>query len=810
MKRHLLFGMGTLLAAALTLGGCSSEDDLTAYSNRIWNVTGTGQKDADPELTRGMSVGGDDGKTLYFNWDGDEQIVVLNAAGQSVGMLSVTVNPSNTALVNIDGQISGTYSVGDKVTYYVPAVAMDLTGQKGTMADLSKNFSYLTASVAVKEIDAEQKAITMGGASFTRRPAILRLRLTDSDGNRLNVEELKVAATSGKLVKSVAGDGTKTYYGSGEELTITPGQEDGAYPNEFFIALLNDSENKDTYSFTAKVGNSYYSSVADAQKISAKLVGGKYYTAVRKLTKTTDGDVETTGDFTFSTIDPQQYTGSQLMPAVTVYYQSNPLTADTDYELHYFDNVNVGRAFVVAVGKGDTYGEKAGVTTFTINSATITESMLTDIGTQTYSGSPLTPAVTLTGLTQGTDYTVSYADNTDVGTAKVTITATGNYSGELETTFDIQKATPTITLTTTEMKLKPDETETRTATTDFGTVTYESSNTAVATVDATGKVTAVADGTATITASVAGTDNWNAASVSYTVTVATSTEVAGDRFTINSSGTKVIFSQGNLQATYNGSSWTWKFAENQWDYIGNAEGNTKVSATSPYVSGYRGSSTTVDLFGWVGASSTWTDEAAIHGITSSTATDNTNGYGNEKTENLKSDWGNLTITNGGSYTWRTLTGGNDGEWKYILSTRSSGATVNGTQNARYTHATINTGGTSVNGLILFPDGCQIDNSSATSWGNINSTNTWDNSTKCTTDQWAHLAELGCVFLPAAGSRNGTTVNGAGSIGYYWSSSPNTSYVSSAYSVLFSSGSLDPAIYLSRYGGRSVRLVRVAQ
>ena len=66
---------------------------------------------------------------------------------------------------------------------------------------------------------------------------------------------------------------------------------------------------------------------------------------------------------------------------------------------------------------------------------------------------------------------------------------------------------------------------------------------------------------------------------------------------------KVSFSKGNLQATYNGSSWTWAFAANQWDYIGNAEGNTKVSDSTPFVSGYSGSSTTVDLFGWVGASS---------------------------------------------------------------------------------------------------------------------------------------------------------------------------------------------------------------
>ena len=760
MKRHL-FSMGTLLVAALTLGGCSSEDDLTTYGS-VWKVTGTATKDADPEITRGMSIGGDNGKTLYFNWDGDETIEVINAAGTSVGPLSVTVNPSNPALATVNGEITGTYAVGDKVTYYVPSVEMDLTGQKGTMADLSKNFSYLTASVTVLEVDAEQKAITMGGASFTRRPAILRLRLTDADGNRLNVEELKISSTSGHLVKSIAADGTKTYYAANEELTITNEKEDGAYPNEFFIALLNDYDNKDTYSFTAKVGNSYYSSVTDAQKITAKFVAGKYYNGLRKLTKTVDGDVETTGDFTFSTINPQQYTGSQITPDVTVYYQGTPLTAGTDYELHYFDNVNVGRAFVVAVGKGTTYGEKAGVTTFTINSATISESMLTAIGTQTYTGSPIEPTVTMTGLTQGTDYTVSYADNTNVGTATATITAIGNYSGELETTFTIQKATPTITLTTTEMKLKPEDTETRSATTDFGTVTYESSNTAVATVDATGKVTAVADGTATITASVAADDNWNAASKQYTVTVSSVTVPDGaisGVFSVSATK-KVYFSKGNLK--YNGS--TWSFFDNQYDYY------TSYSAGA------------WDHFGW-------STSKTNYGMNTSQI--NSDYYGDF------ADWGNNSELQSALGTgWFTLS---SAEWTYLFNTRSA-STMGGTSNGRYAKAKVN----NVQGIILFPDTyTHPDGVTAPTGVNAKDATGWNGNNYSSAD-WTKMESAGAVFLPAAGERRGTTVADAGSKGYYWSSTaPGPSF---AYYVYFDSGDVKHAIYDNRGYGSSVRLV----
>lgn len=263
-------------------------------------------------------------------------------------------------------------------------------------------------------------------------------------------------------------------------------------------------------------------------------------------------------------------------------------------------------------------------------------------------------------------------------------------------------------------------------------------------------------------------------------------------FQINASGTQVHFAQGNLQATYDGTSWSWGFAANQWDYIGNAAGNTSINGNGTVSA----NNVTVDLFGWVGASSTWTG-AAQYGISNSTATNNTNGYGNVATEALKSDWGN-TIGSG----WRTLT---SAEWTYVFNTRTSGSTVNGTANARYTHATINTDGTSVNGMILFPDGITVANSEATSWGTINVKSDWG--TKCTSAQWTALAAKGCVFLPAAGYRNGTSVSNVGSNGHYWSSSPNASNVSGAYYVGFLSGSLGPAYGSLRYRGYSVRLVR---
>ena len=271
------------------------------------------------------------------------------------------------------------------------------------------------------------------------------------------------------------------------------------------------------------------------------------------------------------------------------------------------------------------------------------------------------------------------------------------------------------------------------------------------------------------------------------------------QFTVNGSGKKVLFSQGNLQATYNGSSWTWAFATNQWTYIGNAEGNTKVSSSSPYVSGYSGSSTTVDLFGWVGASSTWTG-VNKYGITSSTTCNSTNGYGNSATEKLKSDWGTLAITNGDNTAksgWFTLS---MDEWVYLFNTRTA-STVGGTANGRYAKATVN----GVSGVILFPDSYTHPNGvTAPASVNTSSANFTANSYDATA--WGKMEAAGAVFLPAAGSRSGTTVNSDGSSGSYWSSSPYASEAGRALYMYFSSSSLTQSAN-PRWSGYSVRLVR---
>ena len=249
---------------------------------------------------------------------------------------------------------------------------------------------------------------------------------------------------------------------------------------------------------------------------------------------------------------------------------------------------------------------------------------------------------------------------------------------------------------------------------------------------------------------------------------------------------RVCFSQGNLK--YQASTDTWQFAEHQYNYIGNAAGNTAPSASQ---------TAWIDLFGW--ATLGYNEKYPY--MTSVTNSDYSTGVsvGNDFDSNY--DWGTQAADNIGNG-WRILT---HAEWTYLFNTRTTSTTVNSTPNARYTMATINTDGTSVNGVILFPDNFDGSASySGVTWGIINGTSDWGYGTSCTTAGWTALQNAGCVFLPAAGYREGTTVGETGTQGGYWSSTASTDEAS--YALRFVSNTLESDFSCHWKYGYSVRLV----
>lgn len=134
------------------------------------------------------------------------------------------------------------------------------------------------------------------------------------------------------------------------------------------------------------------------------------------------------------------YDGAAKQPTVTVKDGSTTLTAGKDYTVSYSSNVNAGTASVTINGTGNYNGSVS--KTFTISQKNI--SLCTAELSQTsytYDGTAKQPTVTVkdgsTVLKAGTDYTVSYSSNVNAGTAVVTITGKGNFSGSVQRNFTV-------------------------------------------------------------------------------------------------------------------------------------------------------------------------------------------------------------------------------------------------------------------------------------------------------------------------------------------------------------------------------------
>lgn len=248
---------------------------------------------------------------------------------------------------------------------------------------------------------------------------------------------------------------------------------------------------------------------------------------------------------------------------------------------------------------------------------------------------------------------------------------------------------------------------------------------------------------------------------------------------------QVYFSQGNLQ--YIGSAATpyWKFADNQWDYLGTTTGQNSSSQTVDR-----------DLFAW--ATSGYNHGASSYQPwATSTSTNQYYAYGNSSyslyDQTGMAEWGYNAIANGGNQEnigWRTLT---NNEYDYLFFTRTDAA-------SKYGHGKVN----GVNGMILLPDAWTLPDGLTFTSGNSSYANVYNS------EQWSQMEANGAVFLPAAGHRRGTTLYNVGNNGYYWGSARrDTAY---SYSIDYYSGSIYPQGlgYYPRYYCISVRLVRNAE
>ena len=264
-----------------------------------------------------------------------------------------------------------------------------------------------------------------------------------------------------------------------------------------------------------------YSSNVNAGTATVTITGkGNYSGSIKKQFTITPADFSR-----FSaelSADTVTYTGSAQKPGATVKSGDKVLVSGTDFTVSYSNNTNTGTAKATIKGKGNYSGTIT--KEFTITPADIsqlTASLSADIFR--YNGAEQKPSVTVKSgdktLVPDTDFTVSYSDNIDVGTATVTITGQGNYTGSMTRTFTITNARIPAVITAKSVTLNQSTKKTSvfTAETD-GKITLKSSNSKIVKVSGT-KIIPVAPGKVTLTITAARGQDYEKASKKISVTV---------------------------------------------------------------------------------------------------------------------------------------------------------------------------------------------------------------------------------------------------------------------------------------------------
>ena len=152
------------------------------------------------------------------------------------------------------------------------------------------------------------------------------------------------------------------------------------------------------------------------------------------------------------------YTGKPVTPALKVTLDGvGELVSGRDYTAEYTNNVNAGKATVMITGCGEYDGSVS--QTFTISPSSLSGASVSGLRNKLYTGSEikqsLTVALSGTTLHEGTDYTVTYQNNRNVGRATLRINGTGNYTGSITKTFNIaDTSSQTVKLSSGTIRVK--------------------------------------------------------------------------------------------------------------------------------------------------------------------------------------------------------------------------------------------------------------------------------------------------------------------------------------------------------------------
>ena len=396
------------------------------------------------------------------------------------GTKEVTVAPADFGLTQDGIKIEVTHAGNSLITGYLPSDDMrsvtfmlrdtDKTDAANNASDTatlkfsSANYNEtsgntLTIKIIDKNTDANTlqidvpATVTYGdtvspsvGESKPAGAGDVTFKFFDKDGNQVSDQPFPV----GKYKVTASCEDADTIYTAEKEFEVVA--RELTEENVTFGENLVYTGNELTQTVTVTVGGKELTK--DTDYTVTGLTGtepgsypvtvtgtGNYTGTVTKSFEIAKADISS-AEITYDA-GPYGYTGKEWKPEVAVSFNDAALTADTDYTVSYENNINAGTAKIIITGIGDHF---TGSTekTFTINSAEISGCTFAPIADVTYNTKAHTPEVTVAisgrTLEADKDYTVSYASNVIAGTATVTVTGKGNFTGSANTTFTIAKA----------------------------------------------------------------------------------------------------------------------------------------------------------------------------------------------------------------------------------------------------------------------------------------------------------------------------------------------------------------------------------
>lgn len=348
------------------------------------------------------------------------------------------------------------YTVAYAQNVELGTAVITVTGINNYQGTVTASFTIVPADISTAVISGINQSYNYTGSAITPTPAVTFGTVTLAVTTDFTVSYAQNVAL-GTATLTVTGTGNYTgsvsttfdiieadlstatiegidasYTYTGVAITPAPVVKFGT------LTLVKDTDYTVTYSDNLNVGTATIT-------VTGK---GNF-----KLTASVTFEI-TEADITSATIDgvdaSYTFTGTAIQPTVTVKLGTVTLTLTTEYTVAYTDNVNVGTATITVTGTGNYTG--TATTTFEIDAKDLFDATVEGLNTSyTYTGNGIEPNVTVkldnTTLVLNTDYTVSFTDNVDVGTATLTVTGKGNYGLTVTKTFDITKATPEVTVT---------------------------------------------------------------------------------------------------------------------------------------------------------------------------------------------------------------------------------------------------------------------------------------------------------------------------------------------------------------------------